>query len=249
MKNLSIVILFSIFSVSYSQVGDSVSYIKYKHVFRRDMIVIREYKMYLENHRNSSFKDIIEPKEGEIYNDIGNKLDENTYYLFDKQKEILSFKEYVGMGLYTFSEKNEKKNFTILDQYKLIGKFNCRKAKCQFRGRNYTLWFTDEIATTFGPWKFNGLPGTILEIREDSGLLEIVAQEIRIFSKNENFKKKFQGILSNKPSFSLNDFIKKVKNERRDQINYLNARLPKGTPEYSLNSDGNNNKNNLEIFE
>lgn len=56
-----------------------------------------------------------------------------------------------------------KMNWKIEKETKKIGQFNCKKATTYFRGRNYTAWFSPEIAVPFGPWKLNGLPGLILE--------------------------------------------------------------------------------------
>lgn len=45
--------------------------------------------------------------------------------------------------------------------------YACKKATTTFRGRNYTAWYTLEIPLSNGPWKFTGLPGLILKVKDD----------------------------------------------------------------------------------
>jgi GLPGLI family protein len=47
--------------------------------------------------------------------------------------------------------------------------YACQRATCSFGGRNYEAWFTAEIPMPYGPYKFGGLPGLILEIHDDRG--------------------------------------------------------------------------------
>lgn len=49
------------------------------------------------------------------------------------------------------------------------------RARCAFRGRNYEAWYAPEIAVSAGPWKFGGLPGLILAIKDDAGVLDLEA--------------------------------------------------------------------------
>lgn len=56
-----------------------------------------------------------------------------------------------------------KINWRLEKETKKIGNFNCSKATCNFRGRDYIVWYAKEIPANFGPWKLNGLPGLILE--------------------------------------------------------------------------------------
>lgn len=54
---------------------------------------------------------------------------------------------------------NDKKPFVEIHGYP------CQEATLEFRGSKFMAYFTHEIPTTFGPWKFHGLPGLILEIK------------------------------------------------------------------------------------
>lgn len=47
--------------------------------------------------------------------------------------------------------------------------YTCRRADCDFRGRTYTAWFTEEIPLSCGPWKFHDLPGLIMAVEESEG--------------------------------------------------------------------------------
>jgi GLPGLI family protein len=64
--------------------------------------------------------------------------------------------------------KLPKQKWELTNESKKIGKFNCQKAKTNFRGRKYEVWFTTEIPIPSGPWKLQGLPGLILEASDDS---------------------------------------------------------------------------------
>ncbi len=54
--------------------------------------------------------------------------------------------------------------WTLTDDTKEILGYKCKSAKCSFRGREYSAYYTDEIPVADGPWKFGGLPGFIMEV-------------------------------------------------------------------------------------
>lgn len=59
-----------------------------------------------------------------------------------------------------------------------IGTYICNKATTRFRGRNYIAWYTNDIAITFGPWKFHGLPGLILDMYDETHKFEWIVTKI-----------------------------------------------------------------------
>jgi len=50
----------------------------------------------------------------------------------------------------------------IADSTKQILNYDCQMARCKFKGRIWTAWFTADIPLDNGPWKLYGLPGLIL---------------------------------------------------------------------------------------
>lgn len=57
-------------------------------------------------------------------------------------------------------------DWSISEETKLIKGYNAQKATTSFAGRDYIAWFSPEIPIAEGPYKFNGLPGLILEISD-----------------------------------------------------------------------------------
>lgn len=84
--------------------------------------------------------------------------------LKDTQKGEIEFTDNVGGDHYKYIEKIPHFQWKILDDKKKIWEFQCQKATCTFRGRQYEAWFTTDLPINNGPWKFQGLPGLILEI-------------------------------------------------------------------------------------
>ena len=52
--------------------------------------------------------------------------------------------------------------WTLGTEHQTIIGYDCQKATCHWRGRDYEAWFTAAIPVKAGPWKFGGLPGLIL---------------------------------------------------------------------------------------
>lgn len=53
--------------------------------------------------------------------------------------------------------------------------YACNKARCVYRGREWTAWYALELTTDAGPWKLAGLPGLILAAHDASGAFSFTA--------------------------------------------------------------------------
>ncbi|MGH2665119.1 GLPGLI family protein [Flavobacterium sp.] len=116
-------------------------------------------------------------------------------------------------------EDNNLQNWELIDEQKVIGNFQCSKAICSFRGRDYTAWYANSIPVVFGPWKFNGLPGLIVEIYDSKKEVYMSVKKINMpFSKNIN------GIDPNKTLISREEAQKKVTEKLAKQKKDLEER-------------------------
>ena len=72
--------------------------------------------------------------------------------------------EYIGdVNFYKISEKAEQ-NWKISDSTKTFGGYKVQKAVTKFGGRSWVAWFSKDVPIPYGPYKFNGLPGLIMEL-------------------------------------------------------------------------------------
>ncbi len=83
-------------------------------------------------------------------------------------------------------EKGVDFNWKLTTEKKKIGDYNCIKAISEnYNGRYYEAWFTTDIPISFGPYKFKGLPGLILEIYDRNKLIHITATKIETVPNND----------------------------------------------------------------
>ncbi|PKP07229.1 MAG: hypothetical protein CVU10_06700 [Bacteroidetes bacterium HGW-Bacteroidetes-5] len=68
---------------------------------------------------------------------------------------------------YWYTDRMDSVEWDLTDDTLTVGSYFCYGAKCTFRGREWQAWYTPEIPSMDGPWKFTGLPGLILKA-EDS---------------------------------------------------------------------------------
>ena len=62
-----------------------------------------------------------------------------------------------------YEEPYPQQQWTMESEFQIILGYDCQRATCHWRGRDYVAWFAPEIPVRMGPWKLDGLPGLILK--------------------------------------------------------------------------------------
>jgi len=165
---------------------------------------------------------------------IKSKSNKKRFVYFDSEKDTILTTVKLFSKNYLIQEKSPKMNWNLLDEKKKIGNLNVQKATIKFRGRNYIAWYSLNYPIKFGPWKFHGLPGLIIEIHDENNRYHWVLKTINN-SKNSSFnfnKKDYEEIC-------LKEYVK-----IRYNPNFLTGKLSRGT---KIVSSKTSSRNSIEI--
>ena len=125
-------------------------------------------------------------------------------YKSAKEKSIYSV-ERILMEPYLVKDNSDIFKWEIKKVSRLILGYKCQMALMHYRGRDYKAYFTTDIPFNAGPWKFSGLPGTILKIESIDGVFKIMANKIEIRNQESEIKNPYFNKLKN--AITWEDYI------------------------------------------
>lgn len=144
----------------------------------------------IANNKNSLFKPAITYVFDSLNISSPNNQEVFQKYYDPNSQEQISFKgdsinvhNTINFATFGYKESQEM-NWKILNEKKIILGLECRKATITKFGRNWIAYFSDKYQFPFGPFKFNNLPGLILEIRDDKDEFVFTLRKIINYNKS-----------------------------------------------------------------
>ena len=107
------------------------------------------------------------------------RKDGKYYVVKSFPNNILRYYDSVGLDKLYYEETPGEWNWAIGADTKEILGYQCIMAETDYHGRKWTVWFAPEIPLHNGPWKFDGLPGLILEATSADGQYSFTATGIQ----------------------------------------------------------------------
>lgn len=213
MKNLIILVLVLVFGNAFSQ---------YRFVYRVDFKIDSLNKNFVQSENfnlditgnGSVFYPEIFSEWAAIYQHNGSvsksKLPETKLdYMVKKNydDEETYFKEMIGTNLYEIREPR-KIVWTNSNETQQYHNYRVKKATTTFAGRQWEAWFSDEFPINDGPYKFKGLPGLILKIKDTQSDYEIFLVEVKKIDRPLTFEF-FKNINIKTLSIDYDTYLKK----------------------------------------
>lgn len=119
----------------------------------------------------------------------------------NKSEDLLIEQLYYAFGTLLKTKRVSLIEWKLTTETKIISGYKCYKATYTYmqkwRGREFpwevVAWYTPEIPLQYGPIRYSGLPGLILELSEDNR--GFIADKIIFFDKEVKIKKPNKGEL------------------------------------------------------
>ncbi len=181
------------------------------------------------------------PKQSGVLEERGNQLilragDEEGFpvYMNLYDNEMI-FKCYLGFEpeASIIHDTLPKIAWELVDSYKEIGGYGCQKAEGEFGGRLYEVWFAKDIPIPFGPYKLWGLPGLILEARDEFGLVRFTFAGLELFDVGKHEQEILKPVKGHRHFYSyaeyysaMEEYRLKVHKAARARGYYLTMSLP-----------------------
>ncbi|SKB26411.1 GLPGLI family protein [Parapedobacter luteus] len=163
--------------------------IYYDMSFRKDStssLTTTELTELLVNGRKSLFRTVLQAEQDTalFYQSLQRRSEQaistNARYRIlkdysDQKTHYYEQVETLGGVICTYVESQDSMIWSLTNDTATINKFLCQKALLTFGKRTWEAWFCPDIPISDGPYKFCGLPGLIVRIRDrtDSWLFDL----------------------------------------------------------------------------
>ncbi len=171
------------------------------------------------------------------------------FYFRQKNGKKLYYTGTTTLKQYVVMDSTISFNWKIHEEKKMIGNFNCQKATSLYRGRDYTAWFAEDIPVDYGPRKYHGLPGLIIEIYDKDGKYHSRLKSASISSQYDKIDEILDEESIEKDNYiTYNQFLLNQCSDAKEFEGIIKSKLPRNVSQFNITNIGGR-KDNIEIVD
>ena len=133
------------------------------------------------------------------------------------KQDYLSYTREIVQDYFYFNQSLDLFDWTLHEETKVIKDYKVQKATMSYSSRDYIAWFTHEIPISDGPYKFNGLPGLILEISDTENHYNFTLKGVEKLNPEIPFKLNFKHYIKT----SEEELFEVLSRYKRDPFSYV----------------------------
>lgn len=222
-------LLFSVWSFAQKKISSEVTAV-YKHSFKTDKkgssskdYTAEEYTLFANKNEalflsaKTLLRDSLLAGATTIHDNHKKKLNAEAGYsiYYKTAKPEVLFSQSLAGQVVQYAE-TPVLQWNLEPETKEIEGISCRMATAELYGRKWVAWYAPDLAFPFGPYKFQGLPGLILEISDASASYVFSLSSLKL--EKREIKTNFNPDLK---ALSKTEFLKLSKKEGVKEDNPL----------------------------
>jgi len=151
----------------------------YEYKFRPDInnkdSLVTDYMNLDTNGKKSFYSNAVKFERDSVYNIDksypallkGKHYDRNLNYTIEKDyaDKTINFYDKFKNVSFVITD-NETPKWKMENEFKKINTMSCQKAVAEYKGRKWEAWFCKDFPVSDGPYKFSGLPGLVVSIKD-----------------------------------------------------------------------------------
>lgn len=204
--------------------------VTYKAIYNTELPTTKDGYLYINNNQKKTiyFTENInktdEEKDENVDITVRLSSEKKGFNYFDYENDSLITRDDIFKESQLIKEKTPDFNWNLTEEKKIINDITLLKATCYFRGRNYIAWYSTSTPIKAGPWKFQGLPGLIYEIYDETKRYNWLLQKVE--SSTYDFNSEYLNY-KNFETITIKEYAElKFNNKNLDKK--LFAKLPRG---------------------
>lgn len=177
----------------HAEIAEAIVSYKFSHLMDtadRNSVYQEDMKLYIG--KNSSMYisgekliyDSLRTEQNKSRNNVGainvKGMGSNTSFFYFVSENQWQQTEKLFINNYLFPIDKPQMNWVLSSDTLTISGLKCQKATGHWKGRDYVAWFCPSLPFSFGPWKFNGLPGLILTVRDTKDQVKFEFEDFKV---------------------------------------------------------------------
>ncbi len=196
MKNLLLFFIFLTFTIVSSQNHQIAGQVIYDHQINPSEVTRKHHVTSILNFTKD--ESLYEIDHGNATSQTSSDLDfnikseQNEFVYKDFRPQTMYYTSSIGLTDVYIKDNLNMLDWTLNENTKEILGYQCQEATTSYGGRFYIAYYTSEIPVANGPWRFNGLPGLILEVHSIDKVFNLKATSITIEDKQIEIKNPYK---------------------------------------------------------